>query len=97
MAKTDKKDTSKLNPTITAAFRNDKFGVGNYLSKPIDADALKTIMNNVQLGSRILLKSRERIDDDNNPQTYFFLEVLPPYNRDNVKRGNTRSQEDGEI
>jgi hypothetical protein len=65
----------KFNPTVGHGFENDKFGKGAIIVK-IDAEGLKVLTENVQIGSSLLLKFNKTTTYGNK---HYFCEVLPPY------------------
>ncbi|GAC1499926.1 MAG: hypothetical protein NVS1B10_03120 [Candidatus Saccharimonadales bacterium] len=92
------------NPTITAFFKADNFGMkdeeGNripntaFVSANIDAKAYTEIQNHVQLGTKLLLRKAARLNK-NGGETW-YLEALPPL-ADNSKyktRGDNNKNDD---
>lgn len=86
MEETKLPDKKSYNPTITAFFAADNFGMkdpeGNripntaFVSANIDAKAFAEIQNHVQLGTKLLLRKAARLNK-NGGETW-FLEALPP-------------------
>lgn len=72
--KTGTKTTTKYNPKLGSGFSNDKFGEGSILVS-IDADGLNAAMNNLQVGSTILLRYNKVTTKGNK---HYFAEILPP-------------------
>lgn len=71
-----------FNPKFGNGFTNEKFGEGSILVR-IDADALDSLMKNVQVGSSLLLRKNKVTSKGN---THYFTEILPPYT---PKKGNS--------
>lgn len=65
----------KYNAKIGHGFSNDKFGEGSVLVK-IDAEGLKSITENLEVGGSILLKFNKKTINGTN---HFFAEILPPF------------------
>jgi hypothetical protein len=73
----ENKSTNKnYNPTVTVLFDNAKFGEGSLLSPPIDQEGYDALMQNISIGSRLLLKRSSKIAK--NGSTVNFLEILKP-------------------
>lgn len=93
--------TTKLNPTITAMFDNEKFGYGSKISVPIDEKGFDVVQKNLTIGSRLLFKKSKSTTKEGNP--VYFLEILPPYEKaanNNGARGTRKaaaSNTDSEI
>lgn len=92
MANTQSKEGKNFNPTITALFRNEKFGDGSYLSADIDAKAYDTIMKSVAIGSKLLFKKSRKVTEKGTE--YGFLEVLPPREGDVKPKRAKRDSDD---
>lgn len=67
------KNGKPFNPSLGHAFSNDKFGKGSVLLR-IDAENLKTISENLQVGSTILLRYNKVAANGSN---HYFTEILP--------------------
>lgn len=72
-----KKDGTKFNPRVGHGFENKKFGEGSILVN-IDAEGLKALTENAQIGASILLKYN-RVTTQGNK--HYFCEILPPMNK----------------
>ncbi len=75
----------KYNPTLGGAFENAKFGAGA-IKLDITAEALDTIMKNLQVGSSIVFKpNKPTTRGVNVGSMHYFTEILPPYNKEGFK------------
>ncbi len=86
MAANTTNTTKKFNPTITAMFRNEKFGTDALLSANIDAKGFAVVQQQLQIGSKLLIRKSAK-PSKNGGETY-FLEILPPY--EGAANTNTR-------
>lgn len=75
-AKTADQFAKKYNPTVTAMFRNEKFGDEALLSVDLDAKGFEAIQKHAQIGVKFLIKKAARLNK--NGGATFYLEILPP-------------------
>jgi len=81
----------KFNAKIGHGFSNDKFGEGSVLVK-VDAEGLKSIVENLQVGGSILLKFNKKTTKGNN---HYFAEILPPFKGEQTGTGKTTTKTGG--
>lgn len=68
------KNGKPFNPSVGHGFGDDRFGKDSVLVR-IDADGLKAVTENLQIGSTILLRYNKVTTQGNK---HYFVEILPP-------------------
>lgn len=84
-----KTPTTKLNPTIAPAYRNDKWGYGSIISKEVNAEGIANLQK-LQLGGKLLVKLAKKKTVNGHDQ--FFIEVIPPQDSQQQSPRTTESE-----
>lgn len=84
------REKPKFNPTITALFENNKFGEGALLSTTLTDESINVIQKHVTTGAKLCIKRAKRLAS--NGSATYFLEVLPPIDKDERYQARKQSR-----
>lgn len=82
----------KFNPTLSRAYEMKR----GYWSTPLTTEDYDTIMKNVEVGGRLVLKINQHRTSDKSPDAYFeYVPASEVKAMEETRKANQRTQRDG--